>query len=158
MTIKNTFTGYGLVFRAVCLLSLVLGLFVVSGQAQVAEQPLMKDYKGVRIGMLADQVREKLGSAKSEDQDGFFYVFSEMETAQIILDGDKKVRLISIDFGGEHPNPPKFQDIFGQDAVAEPKADGAIYKMVRYADDGIWIAYSRLAGDNAMVSVTIKKM
>lgn len=145
------------VFRAACFLSLLLCLFVINGQTQIAEHPVMKDYKGVKINMTADEVRQKLGEAKSEDKDGFFYVFSETETAQIMLDGDKKVRVISVDFSGEHPSPPKFEDVFGKNAKPEPKPDGAIYKMVRYPDDGMWIAYSRLGGEKPMISITINK-
>ncbi|HSK71907.1 MAG TPA: hypothetical protein VK892_09450 [Pyrinomonadaceae bacterium] len=146
-----------LAFRAMSFLSLLLCLLIINGQAQIAEHPVIKDYKGVKIGMTADEVRQKLGEAKSEDKDGFFYVFSDTETAQIMLDGDKKVRVISIDYNGEHQNPPKFEDVFGKNAKPEAKPDGAIYKMVRYPDDGVWVAYSRLAGDKPMISITINK-
>ena len=145
------------VLKLVCFLSLLLFLSIISGQAQTKDQPIMKDYRGVKIGMAADEVREKLGSAKSEDKDGFFYVFSETETAQIMLDGEKKVSVISIDYSGEHQNPPKFEDVFGKSVKADAQSNGAVYKMVRYPDAGFWVAYSRLAGDKPMVSITINK-
>lgn len=145
------------VLKLVCFLSLLLCLLVINAQAQTKDQPFMKDYRGVKIGMAADEVREKLGSAKSEDKDGFFYVFSDTETAQIMLDGEKKVSVISIDYSGEHQNTPKFEDVFGKSVKAESQANGSVYKMIRYPDAGFWVAYSRLAGDKPMVSITINK-
>lgn len=150
--------GIGSILRMVCLFGLLIGLFAVSGLAQTNKLPAMQDYRGVAIGMTADEVRGKLGSAKTEDKDGFFYVFSDTETAQIMMDADQKVRVISIDFMSDHKNPPSFNDVFGADEKAEPKPDGGIYKMIRYPDAGMWVAYSRLGGDQPVISITINKM
>lgn len=120
--------------------------------------PAWQSYNGVTIGMTADAVREKLGAAKSEDDSGFFYMPSETETVQVLLDGDKKVRTVSVVYSAEHAGSPTFADIFGKSAEAQPKPDGSVYKMVRFEDAGYWVSYSRMAGDKAMVIVMIQKL
>src|ERR1043165_10096078 len=63
---------------------------VVSAQAPrkpagpVEEEPVFHEYRGVKLGWLADDVRKKLGNpaAKSDEQD--YYLFNnETERAQI---------------------------------------------------------------------------
>lgn len=134
-------------------------VFVISVNAQNADKknlPVWQSYKGIAIGMTDVQVREKLGVPKDE-KDGFYYVFSETETAQIIFDAAKKVKTISVVFSEEHKGAPAFADVFGTSATAEPKPDGSIFKMMRYTDAGYWISYSRSAGEKPMVIVTIQK-
>lgn len=120
--------------------------------------PVWQSYKGVAIGMTAAEVREKLGAPRSEDAEGFFYVFSETENAQILLDADKKVRTISTVFDAENAVSPTFADVFGKTAEAQAKPDGSVFKMVRYENAGYWVSYSRMAGEKAMVIVMIQKM
>ncbi|MGI8467055.1 MAG: hypothetical protein ACR2N3_01230 [Pyrinomonadaceae bacterium] len=118
--------------------------------------PVLTDYKGVAIGMTADEVKDKLGKAKIEDKDGFYYKFSDDEAAQIALDKDKKVRAISEMYSGD--NAPKYTDVFGTAAQTVTAPDGSIYNLVRYPEAGVWIAYSRSAGDKPFVTVTLQKM
>ena len=142
-------------------LLLIFCFFVISAQAQNSDKknlPVWQNYKGIAIGMTADEVRAKLGAAKSEDADGFFYIFSETENAQFLLDKDKKVRTVSVVFTADNTAAPKFADVFGKTAELEAKPDGSIYKMVKYADAGYWVSYSRMAGEKAMVIVMIQKM
>ncbi len=120
--------------------------------------PVLQNYKEVKIGMTADDVRDKLGKAEIDDKDGFYYEINDDEMAQIRLDKDKKVRLISITYTSDNKNTPKFEDIFGTSVKAEPGADGMIYKLVRYPEAGYWVAYSRTAGERPTVTVTMQKM
>ena len=120
--------------------------------------PVLQNYKEVKIGMTADDVRDKLGKAEIDDKDGFYYEINDDEMAQIRLDKDKKVRLISITYTSVNKNTPKFEDIFGTSVKAEPGADGMIYKLVRYPEAGYWVAYSRTAGERPTVTVTMQKM
>lgn len=119
--------------------------------------PVLQNYKDLKIGATADEVRDKLGKARIDDKDGFFYEFDD-EMAQIRLDKDKKVRLISITYLSDNKNTPKFEDVFGTSVKAEPGADGKIYKLIRYPAAGYWVAYSRTAGDKPTVTVTMQKM
>ena len=53
---------------------------------QATDQPLYEQYKGVRLGMSADEARAKLGTPTLKDNDQDFYMFSENESAQIGYD------------------------------------------------------------------------
>lgn len=149
-------------FRISCLLFSVLWLLAAIAPAQIAPKktrlPVLQDYKGIKIGMTASEVREKLGKAQSDDKDGFLYVFSDDESAQILVDGDQKVRTLSIMYGGDNQKPMKFEEIFGKDVEPEKQAGGAIYKLVKYEQAGYWISYNRMAGDKPTTILVIQKM
>ncbi len=120
--------------------------------------PVLQNYKEVKIGTTDDEVRDRLGKkATIDDKDGFFYQFND-EMAQIRLDADKKVNIISITYTSDNKNAPKFEDVFGMSVKAEPGADGKIYKMVNYPEAGYWVAYFRSAGDKPTVTVTMQKL
>lgn len=139
------------------LLSILL-ILTVSGAAQTTDAPVMQDYRGVKLGMTADEAREKLGKPKTEDENGFFYVFSDDETAQVLLDGDHKVNVISVTYSNDYHNPPSCEDVFGKGVEPETKPSGTLYKRVTFPKDGYWVAYSRTAGDKPIVSVMFNKM
>lgn len=154
LIIVSGLRGFGLLF-------LLLGAFIVNVQAQVdakkAHLPVLQDYRGIKIGMAASDVRAKLGKAQSDDKDGFLYVFSDDESAQILVDGEQKVRTISVMFGGDNPKPIKCEDIFGKNVEAEKQANGALYKLVKYTEAGYWVSYSRMAGDKPSVMMVMQK-
>lgn len=156
--IKSILKTQFLLIALLCLCAGGGGLRAQEIAADQAKLPLMRDYKGVTIGMTADEVRGKLGEAKSEDKDGFFYVFSDNESAQILLDGEKKVNVISITYRDGFENPPDCKSIFGEGVEPDTRPSGSLYKMVRYPEAGYWIAYSRIPGDKPITSVTITKI
>lgn len=120
--------------------------------------PVWSAYKGVTIGMTADEVRHKLGKAGIDDKDGFYYRFSDDEFAQIRIDKASKVRLISVTYSGPTGNLPAPSLVFGDAVKVTSKSDGSSYKMVRYPSAGYWVAYSRRAGKEPSVTVTLQKM
>jgi len=119
--------------------------------------PILTDYKGIKIGATAEEVRDKLGKAKIDDKDGFFYDAND-EMVQIRLDGDKKVRLVSVTYSDKNENTPKYADVFGSETPDATKPDGSIYNLVRYPEAGYWVAYSRTAGEKPSVTVTMQKL
>ena len=121
------------------------------------DDPVLLDYKGVKIGWLADEVRKKLGSPANKGDEQDFYTFGEKETCQILYDkATSKVTAISVDFmsGAREVITP--QQVFGSDFDAKP--DGSKYKLVRYPKAGYWVSYSRTAGDTPIITVTIQKL
>lgn len=116
---------------------------------------LYSEYKGVRLGMTAADVRARLGqpAAKADDQD--FYMFSDKETAQIAYDATGKVKVISTDYL-DGVGAPDYKTVVGSDIQAN--ADGSMYKMVRYQSLGFWVSYNRSAGLVPSVTVTIQKI
>ncbi len=119
--------------------------------------PVLTDYKGIKIGATAEEVRDKLGKAKIDDKDGFFYD-SDDELVQIRVDADKKVRFIAITYLDENKSAPKFADVFGAEIPVAEKPDGSIFNLVRYPEAGYWVAYSRTAGEKPSVTVTMQKL
>ena len=119
------------------------------------EEPVFHDYRGVKIGWVADEVRKKLGSPANKGDEQDFYVFGENETCQVMYDKGQ-VSAISVDFmnGAREVITP--QQVFGADIEAKP--DGSKYKLVRYPKAGYWVSYSRTAGDTPIITVTIQKL
>lgn len=119
-----------------------------------ANVPVLTDYRGVRIGMTAEEVRAKLDRLKKgEGQD--FLVFSERESAQIYYDESGKVTAISIDYF-DPSNAPSPDAVLGVEL--EAKADGSMYQLDRYLEAGYWVSYNRTAGDKPIVTITMQKM
>ena len=117
--------------------------------------PVYSDYRGVSIGMTADEVRSKLdGIKKGNGQD--FLVLSEYESAQIYYDDKNKVTAISIDYIGDTSKAPSPDAVLG--SALEARADGSMYKLNRYPEAGYWVSYNRTAGDKPIVTITIQKM
>jgi outer membrane protein assembly factor BamE (lipoprotein component of BamABCDE complex) len=119
-----------------------------------AQQPLYSEYKGVRLGMTAQEVRAKLGKPELAGNDQDYYVFSENETAQIGYDAAGTVVTISVDYLGGI-GAPDYKTVVGGEL--ETTSDGSLYRLVRYQSLGFWVCYNRSTGPVATVSLTIQK-
>ncbi|HKY26480.1 MAG TPA: hypothetical protein VJM12_00885 [Pyrinomonadaceae bacterium] len=122
--------------------------------AATANVPAFTEYRGVTIGMTAEEVRSKLDRLKKgEGQD--FLIFSERESAQIYYNDAGKVTAISIDYldNSDAPSPDAVLGI-----KLQPKADGSMYQLNRYPQAGYWVSYNRTAGDKPLVTITMQKM
>jgi hypothetical protein len=119
------------------------------------DEPPFKEYKGIHLGMSADEVRKKLGTPQDKSNQQDFYSFSDKEGAQVFYDGEQKVSAIAITYMGEKSGAPTPQAVFG--SPVEAQADGTVYKREKYQKAGLWLSYSRTGGDMPMVAVTIQK-
>ncbi|MEP6818006.1 MAG: hypothetical protein ABJA18_00640 [bacterium] len=120
------------------------------------DSAMFKEYRGVQLGMTADEVRKKLGAPKDKGDEQDFFVFGETESAQIVYDSTHKVVTISADFLTTGANVPTPKQVLGSDL--EAKADGSVYKMVRFTKAGYWLSYNRTGGASPMTSVTLQKI
>jgi hypothetical protein len=120
------------------------------------EVPAFQGFKGVRIGMTADEAREKLGKPTDKGDTQDFYLVSEKESVQVMYDSAKKVSAIALIYMNAGANAPVAKTVIGTDIEAKP--DGSLYKLVRYPKAGYWVSYSRTAGDSPIVSVTMQKI
>ena len=152
--------------RAFALMVAAAGLLLLcSGNTPAQRKPaptaeeesgVYKEYRGVQLGMTADEVRKKLGEPKDKSDEQDFFVFGETETAQIVYDKTQKVVTISADFLTVGASVPTAKQVLGSDL--EAKADGSVYKMVRFTKAGYWLSYNRTAGASPMTSVTLQKI
>lgn len=126
----------------------------VASPAPSAE-PLYREYKGVTLGMSADEARRKLGNPQEKDKVQDFFVFSETERARLYYDDKGQVSAVIVTFIGKNANAPDAEAILGSEVEAKP--DGSAYKLVSYPQAGYWVAYSRTAGDEPLTIITMQK-
>ena len=145
-----------LVFFALGILLLLIFAIVAKGQTghSQVQQPLYMEYRGVRLGMTAEEARAKLGvpAMKSDEQD--FYVISANETAQIIY-ANQKVMTISTDYMGG-VGAPDYKSVVGEGLLQRP--DGSLFRMVIYDAKRFWVSYNKSASDTPVVTITIGNM
>lgn len=119
----------------------------------------MSEFRGIKIGMAKDDVKKTIDKDPVvSDDSGFYYVFSDTESAQISLDDNKNVRAIAVMFSAVDASTPKITDVLGKDVSAKPADDGQVYDMVRYPEAGYWISYNRSGGDSPRVTIMIQKI
>jgi hypothetical protein len=129
----------------------------VSNTSAAAAAPVFTEYRGLRIGMPASEVRDGLRSFlkdKGDKQD--FLVLSDNETAQVYYDSAGKVTAISIDYMTKNGHAPTPMEVLGIDIT--PKPDGSMYALKRYPAAGYWVSYNRTSGDNALVTITMQAL
>lgn len=120
------------------------------------DAPPYRDYKGIHIGMAADDARRKLGAPADKGDKQDFYSFADgKEMAQVFYDAEKKVSAVSVIYMGGADGAPSAKTVLGDEPEAKP--DGSVYRKVDYPKAGFWVAYSRTPGDSPMVTVTMQK-
>ena len=125
-------------------------------EKKAADKPLFIEYKGVRIGMEADEVRKKLGEPTDKGDIQDFFQFSEKESCQVYYDKVRKVMAVSVNYVGDASGAPLPKVVLGVEI--EAKADGAMYKMIRYPESGYWVSYNKTGGEDPLVTVTMQKI
>jgi hypothetical protein len=119
------------------------------------QQPLYSDFRVVRLGMTAEEVRSGLGNPVLKDDEMDYFVLSENLTAQIVYDQAHKAKAISVDYAGG-VGAPGYRAVVGPEL--QNRADGSAYQMVRYPAQGFWVSYNRSTGPLFVVTITIQKM
>ena len=112
-------------------------------------------FRGVKIGMATDEARKKLGAPREKSAEQDFYVFNDNEAVQIYYE-KVTVSAIAIDYMNGANGIPTPKAVLG--AEAEAKADGSIHKVVRYPKAGYWVSYSRTAGNEPTITITMQKI
>ena len=161
---KSGITVTELVFLLIGILLILALSRIAAGQRQAlgagtskahaqAQQPLYREYRGVRLGMTATEVRTKLGepALKSDEQD--FYVISANETAQIAYTTAQKVMTISVDYAGG-VGAPDSKNIVGEGLLQE-RPDGSMFRTVMYDSERFWVTYNKSATTPPIVTITI---
>lgn len=124
--------------------------------AEPEDRPAFSEFKGVRLGMSADEARTKLGTPRDKSAEQDFYIFNDTQAVQVFYDKAGMVTAISIDFMSGASPIPSPKDVLGTEADAKP--DGSLYKMLRYPKAGYWVSYNRTAGDTPTTTITMQKI
>jgi hypothetical protein len=129
-----------------------LGTRAPKAHAQV-QQPLYREYRGVRLDMTAADVRAKLGepSFKSDEQD--FFIISANETAQIAYNAAQRVMTISTDYASG-VGAPDYRNVVGEGLLVQ-RPDGSVFRMVMYDSERFWVSYNKSATTVPVVTITI---
>lgn len=127
---------------------------ISKAHAQI-QQPLYREYRGVRLGMTAAEARAKLGepAMKSDEQD--FYVVSVNETAQIAYT-TQKVTMISIDYTAG-AGAPDYKSVVGEGVLLQ-RPDGSLFRMMLYDSERFWVSYNKSNSVMPVVTITIGAM
>jgi hypothetical protein len=123
---------------------------------KAAAEPPFSAYKGVRIGMSADEARKLLGSPTDKDDKQEVFAVSEEESCQVYYDAAKKVSAVSITYFSAKSSVPAPKSVLGEEPEAKP--DGSVYKLIRYPKAGYWVSYTRTSGDSPMTIIAIQKI
>jgi hypothetical protein len=67
-----------------------IGSTKTSKSVKTADKPKFTEYRGIGIGMSADDTRRKLGNPKEKDKTQDLFVFSSRETAPVFYDNQQK--------------------------------------------------------------------
>ena len=139
---------------------LFAALALVASNAQTPadkakDEPPFSAYKGVRIGMTAEEARKLLGNPTDKDDKQDVYSFNEKESCQVYYDDTKKVFAVSVTYLAPETAPaPK--TVLG--AEADAKQDGSLYKMLRFPKVGYWVSYTRTSGDAPMTIIAMQRI
>jgi hypothetical protein len=122
--------------------------------SNVDASPIYLGYKGVAIGMSMDEARKKLGKPSNKSGKTDFFIASDQENAQVFYDKDQKVTAISVTYSGNLAKAPKPREVLGMGI--ETKPDGSQHRLERYPKAGYWVSYSRTAGDQAVIVISMR--
>jgi hypothetical protein len=103
--------------------------------------------------MSASETHQKLGNPAEKRGEREVFQLSDKNSAQVYYDKSMNVFAISINYMGAK-DAPTAKQVIGSDV--EPKPDGSIYMRVRYPKASCWVSYSRTAGDDPLVTVTMQ--
>jgi hypothetical protein len=118
-----------------------------------AQQPIYREYRGVRLNMTMEEARAKLGTAVMKSDELDYFIFSANESAQIAFNAAHKVATISVDYTGGI-GAPDYMSVVGLSLLERP--DGSLYRMVEYDSEGFWVSYNKSAGAVPTVTITMQ--
>ena len=145
-----------LLLAALALLPAALAQKPAAGPAdKPKDEPPFSSYKGVRIGMSADEARKLLGNPTDRDDKQEVFAVSDEESCQVYYDAAKKVSAVSITYFSTKSVPaPK--SVLGEEPEAKP--DGSFTKLIRYPKAGYWVSYTRTPGDSPMIIIAMQRI
>ena len=119
------------------------------------DEPHFSEYKGVRIGMSAEEARKLLGNPTDKDDKQEVFAVSDDESCQVYYDASRKVSAVSITYLSAKAVPtPK--SVLGEEP--EARQDGSFTKLIRFPKAGYWVSYTRTPGDSPMIIIAMQRL
>ena len=125
----------------------------VKAHSQI-QQPVYREYRGVRLGMTAAEARAKLGEPAMTSNEQDFFVLSTNVTTQVAYDSFQKVVTISTDYMGG-VGAPDYRAVVGEGLMLQ-RPDGSLFRMVQYPSAGMWVSYNKSAAPAPVVTITMQ--
>src|SRR5215212_4208416 len=122
---------------------------------QPKDEPPFSAYKGVRIGMAAEEARKLLGNPTDKDDKQEVFAVSDEESCQVYYDAAKKVSAVSITYFSSKA-VPAVKAVLGE--VPAARQDGSFSQLIRFPKAGYWVSYTRTSGDSPMIIIAMQKI
>ena len=119
------------------------------------EEPPYSAYKGVRIGMTADEARKLLGNPTEKDDKQEVFAVGDQESCQVYYDETKKVSALSVTYFSSK-SVPAAKTVLGEEPAANQ--DGSFSKLIRFPKAGYWVSYTRTSGDAPMTIIAMQRL
>lgn len=133
----------------------ISALITLSFKAQTAtlQSKLMREYKGVRLGMKPEEVQAALGKPENKTDSSEEFKLGGDDTLTVYYEGGT-VKTISLLFT-EAKNAPAWTEVVGNAEVKE-QPNGAKVARVENAEEKFWISmYQNKSG--TMTTITISR-
>jgi hypothetical protein len=113
----------------------------------------MRDYRGVKLGMKAEEVRAAMGKAELSQPDKDRFVIKGDDRLTVYYDNGavKAIQLYIVD----PQNAPAWADVVGDAEIIEMES-GAKRARRDVAEEGFWVSMYQ-SKDGAMTTVTISR-
>jgi hypothetical protein len=132
---------------------ILAGSLITSSTAATQAHKLMREYKGVRLGMKPAEVEAALGKPESKTDTSEEYKLTGEDTMTVHYDGGtvKTILLLFID----PQNVPAWKDVVGNAEVKE-QPNGAKVARVELPEEKFWVSmYQNKSG--TMTTITISR-
>ncbi len=127
-----------------------------SAETQTApSDAVLEQFKGARLGMSIDEVRQILGKPDEKDDGMDMFFVSNKRRIRVYYDSEHKARALVSSFLGNDSGAPTPEAVLG--ISLEPREDGSMSGTVRRPEAGYTLVYSRVGGDDPMVLITLQK-
>jgi hypothetical protein len=121
--------------------------------APPAGAKVMRDYRGVKLGMKAEEVRAAMGKAELSQPDKDRFIIKGDDRLTVYYDGGavKAIQLYIVD----PKNAPAWADVVGDAEIIEMES-GAKRARRDVPEEGFWVSMYQ-SKDGAMTTVTISR-
>jgi hypothetical protein len=117
---------------------------------------VMREYRGVKLGMARDEVRQKLGRPSNEAATEEGYALGGGNAMRVYYTPEKTVKTIVLYFYNEDDKVPKFADVVGEAEVEQGPGGSQRAKFIDQEAD-LSVTMFRNGGANPMTVITINR-